>query len=94
MCMCTCATCCHVITFHPMKKRKKGQEKNCYMLSRLRRAPLHWKILFGGQFFITLGLIKYRLSAIQQVKSNKERKESTSTSIQQEQIQSIANKEN
>jgi len=41
------------------------------MWARLKRAPLHWKILLGGQFCVTIGLITHRLSAIRAAKEQK-----------------------
>ena len=41
------------------------------MWARFKRAPIHWKILLGGQFCVTIGLVVHRLSAIRQAKEIK-----------------------
>ena len=41
------------------------------MFQRLKRVPLHWKLLLGGQFVITLGLVQHRLANINRLKADK-----------------------
>ena len=41
------------------------------MLERLRKVPLRWKVLLGGQLIVTLGLIRHRLNIIRADKEAK-----------------------
>ena len=41
------------------------------MFRALKKAPVHWQVLLGGQFCITVGIVKHRYDAINEAKELK-----------------------
>eukprot|EP01033_Poteriospumella_lacustris_P004874 gene4874-3491_t len=49
------------------------QSKFAIGLAKLKRMPLHWKVLFGTQFCIMMFLVKNRMDQIDQMGKAKEK---------------------
>ena len=54
------------------------------MFDKLRRAPLKWKVLIGGQAVVTVAIIGHRLKGIREQKARKEARKAREA--QQEQL--------